>query len=184
MNTNKILKSFATLLTAFTVAFCVPTLQADALRMEAKIEGKASYAEGKSQSKTQTRQIEVTITNNSEKSVDGVVVKWVIYGHEMKDHQLMVIKEGEEKISVPANESKVVKSPEIKITGNREYKISSKSGGKSKGGRGRSRTTTKTMPASGEEYYGYGVEVYWNGKVVDSYYSQPSIEKEMQPTKQ
>ena len=115
------------------------------LRMEAKIEGKATYDRGKSKSKTQTRKIEVTLTNTSQNALDGAVVKWVIYGHEMKDHQLKVIKSGEEKTTIPANDSKVVETAEIKVTGNREYKVTSKSG--EKRGKSRSKTNSLQPPA-------------------------------------
>lgn len=150
------------------------------LRLDAKIVGKASYARGKSESKTQTRKIEVTVTNTSDKAMDGTVVKWVIYGHEMKNNQLKVIKEGEVKTGVSANDSKVVETAEVKITGNREYKVTSRSGGRS-GGKSRSKTTN--VPASGEDYYGYAVEVFTDGKLVASYYSKPSIEKDLHPDK-
>ncbi|MGJ8632311.1 MAG: hypothetical protein ACSHX7_00155 [Luteolibacter sp.] len=149
------------------------------LRMEAKIEGKATYDRGKSKSKTQTRKIEVTLTNTSQNALDGAVVKWVIYGHDMKNHQkLKVIKEGEEKTSIPANDRKVVETAETKITGNREYKVTSKSRSKS-GGKSRSKTTV--VSASGEDYYGYAVKIYTDGRLVASYYSKPSIEKDMHP---
>ena len=149
------------------------------VRLEAKIEGKASYARGKSESKTQTRKIVAEISNTSEKAINGAVMKWVIYGHEMKDHQkLKVIKQGEEKTNIPANDSKVVETAETKVTGNREYKVTSKSRGRS-GGKSRSKTTV--VPASGEDYYGYAVEVFADGQLVASYYSKPSIEKDMHP---
>ena len=149
------------------------------VRLEAKIEGKASYARGKSESKTQTRKIVAEISNTSDKAMDGAVVKWVIYGHEMKDHQkLKVIKQGEEKTNIPANHSKVVETAETKISGNREYKTTSRSRSQS-GGRSRSKTTT--VPASGEDYYGYAVEVFVGGKLAASYYSKPSIEKDLHP---
>ena len=148
------------------------------LRMEAKIEGKATYDRGKSESKTQTRKIEVTLTNTSAKAMESTVVKWAIYGHDMKSKQLKIIKSGEEKTSVPGNDSKVVETAETKVTGNREYKVTSKSGGRSSG---RSRSKTAVVPASGEDYYGYAVEVFADGQLVASYYSKPSIEKDMHP---
>lgn len=145
------------------------------VRLEAKIEGKASYAEGKSESKTQIRKIVAEISNTSDKAMEGAVMKWVIYGHDMKDHKnLKVIKQDEEKISIAANDSEVVETEEVKITGNREYKVSS-------GGGRRGRSKTKTVPASGENYYGYAVEVIVDEKIVASYYSKPSIEKDMHP---
>lgn len=149
------------------------------VRLEAKIEGKASYAEGKSESKTQIRKIVAEISNTSDKAIEGAVMKWVICGHEMKDHKnLKVIKQDEEKISIAANDSKVVETEEVKITGNRDYKVTSRS--RSKGSR-KSRSKTTTVPASGEDYYGYAVEVFIGGELVASYYSKPSIEKDMHP---
>lgn len=163
---------------SFMMAFNAIGETNHAVRLETKIEGKATYDRGKSESKTQTRKIEVTITNTSQNALNGAVVKWAIYGHEMKDHQLQVIKSGEEKTTILANDDKVVETPEITITGNREYKVTSKSRSRS-GGRGRPKTTA--VPASGEDYYGYAVEVFADGHLVTSYYSKPSIEKDMHP---
>lgn len=155
------------------------------VRLETKIEGKASYAQGKSESKTQIRKIVTEISNTSDKAMDHTVMKWAIYGHDMKSEKLKVIKEGEEKTSIPANDSEVVETAEVKMSGNREYKVTSRSRGNSHGnsggGRGKSRTKTTTVPASGEDYYGYAVEVFVGGELVASYYSKPSIEKDMHP---
>jgi hypothetical protein len=163
---------------SFLMAFNAIGETNHSVRMEAKIEGKATYDRGRSESKTQTRKIEVTLTNTSQNALDGAVVKWVIYGHEMKDHQLKIIKSGEEKTSIPANDRIVVETAETKVTGNREYKVTSKSGGRT-GGKSRSKTTV--VPASGEDYYGYAVEVFADGQLVASYYSKPSIEKDIHP---
>ncbi len=145
--------------------------------MEAKIEGKAKYAKGKSEGKTQTRQNKAKISNSSDKKADSIVFKWAIYGHQVKDHKKFLIKEGGEKITVPANCSLMVSSPEIRIQGNREYSVGSRSRGRG----GKSRTEFKTGPAAGEDYSGYAVEVFSGGRLVASHYSQPGMQSIMDP---
>lgn len=143
-------------------------------RLEAKIEGKAEYAKGNSKSKTQRHKIEAVINNTSDQESESTVVKWVIYGHSLEDKQMILIKSGGQKITVPAQGAITVNSPEIKISGNREYKVSKRSRDRA----GHVIITTKKVPASGQDYYGYSVEVFSAGKLMASYYSQPSIEKD------
>jgi hypothetical protein len=88
----------------------------------------------------------------------------------MKDHKLVVLSEDTSNVMIPAKKTIDVSSPQIKVSGTREHKVSSRNGrGK------RSRTTTKTVPASGQEYYGYAVEVHQGKTLIASEYSKPGL---------
>lgn len=169
-------------LTILILAFGLP-LAADgaapSVNVDVKIEGKADYKDIKgssSRTKTQSRILTTTLSNFGTDTVPDVRVKWWVFGHNMKDHNLIILKQGESKVSVPAKGRIEVASPDVNVTGIREHKVTTRSGhGK------RSRTSTKEVPASGQEYYGYAVEVYSGNTRIAAEYSQPSIEKELHP---
>jgi hypothetical protein len=152
------------------------------LGVKAKVEGKASYKDVKgstTRTKTQSRTLKIEVSNLGREDVAATKVKWMIFGHTMKDHKLVELKNGESTVMVPARDKVELSSAEAKVTGTREHTVSSR-----KRSRGKTRTTSKKVQASGEEYFGYAVEVYVSGKLVASEYSQPSLEKELHPEKE
>jgi hypothetical protein len=146
------------------------------VNVDVKIEGKADHKG--SSTKTQSRILKTTISNYGKDAVPDMKVKWWIFGHNMKGHELIILKEGESKVGVPANGKIEVASPEVKVSGTREHKVTSR-----KGGGRRGRASTKTVPASGQEYYGYAVEVYSDNTQIAAEYSQPSFKKKLHPEK-
>ena len=151
------------------------------LRMETKIDGKASYSDNAAKTKTQARKLTVELTNTSDKPV-GATFRWAIYGHTMKGNRLVVLKNGSQAVKVAARETSTVTSPEVKVTGNREQTVPERKPSKNQGGKkGKPKVTFRKIPAAGEEYYGYGVEILVDGKLVGSEYSKPSIGEEMRP---
>lgn len=149
------------------------------VRVDVKISNKADFKDIKgssSKTKTQSRILTTTLSNFNKDAVPDVQVKWWIFGHNMKDHGLIILKQGESKVAVPAVSKIEVASPEVTVTGTREHKVSTRSGrGK------RSRISTKEVPASGQEYYGYAVEVYSGNTRIAAEYSKPGIEKDLHP---
>lgn len=142
--------------------------------VDVKIESKADYKG--SSTKTQSRVLNIKIENYGKDAVQDLKVKWWIFGHNMKGHELIVLKEGESKVIVPANGKIEVASPEVKVTGTREHKVTSR-----KGGGRRGRVSTKSVPASGQEYYGYAVEVSSGDTQIAAEYSKPSLKEELHP---
>jgi hypothetical protein len=145
------------------------------VNLDVKIEGKADYKG--SETKTQTRTLNIKIENYSKEAVPDVKVKWWIFGHNMKDHAPIILKNGESNVVMPANGKSEVATPSISVTGTREHKVSSRKGGR------RGKITTKTVPASGQEYYGFAVEVYSGNTQIASEYSKPSIKDDLHPSK-
>lgn len=146
------------------------------VNLDVRIEGKADY-KGAS-TKTQSRTLNIKIENYGKDTMPDVNVKWWIFGHNMKGHDLIILKQGESKVVMPPNGKTEVASSEIDATGTREHKVSSR-----KGGGRRGRTSTKTVPASGQEYYGYAVEVYSGNTQIAAEYSKPSFKENLHPSK-
>lgn len=123
-------------------------------------------------SKQQTRQLSVTLDNRDKGQAKDVSVKWAIYARKMQDHQLVTVKQGTVKTQLEALEAKAVKSDRVIIKGTPKYSVTTR-----KTVRGKVQANTKHFPASGEEYYGYSVEVYAGSTLIDEEFSQPSLQR-------
>ena len=123
-------------------------------------------------SKQQTRQLSVTLDNRDKEQVKDLSVKWAIYAHKMQNHQLVTVKQGTVKTKIEALEAKTVKSDRVTIKGTPKHSVTSR-----KTVRGKVQANTKHFPATGEEYYGYSVEVYAGSTLIDEVYSQPSLQR-------
>lgn len=140
------------------------------LRLHVNVVGKADYKGG--DTKTQTRSLEIALENTGKTASKELVIQWRLYGHKMATRDLVDIKSGNIKRSLPAESKIQVSTETVKITGTGEHSVS-----KRKGHGRNARTTSRKVPASGHEYYGYSVRVYDQGKLVASEFSQPSLEK-------
>lgn len=136
------------------------------LGLQVESKGKTDYGAARSESKTQVRTVSATVSNTGKSDMSSVEVRWAIYGKTMDGNKLVEITSGAETKNVPAGASIVFESREVSISGAREHAVAS--------GGGR-RKRYKDVPASGERYYGYAVEVFIGGKMVLSRYEQPSI---------
>lgn len=135
---------------------------------KAKQSGKASY---KGDSVTQTRSLLLSLSLWGKEPAPNLVVKWTIYGHERKNHDLVVIKSGEIKTDLDVGKSVELTTPVVTINGVREHTVSTRSG---RGGKGRK---SKKIPASGQEYFGYSAVVMSGSTIVAETYSKPSLKK-------
>jgi hypothetical protein len=142
--------------------------------LEVDVEGKADYKG--SDSKTQTRVLNITLSNSGKKKIPGATIKWTIYGHTMAGHDLVSIKSGTVNKDIPVGEPVRVSSERVKISGVREHSVRTKVG---KGRR--AHYTFKKVRASGHEYYGYSVRVFDRKKLLAESFSQPSIEAAAKP---
>lgn len=131
--------------------------------LKVKEDGKGTYD---NDAVTQVRNLELTLSLAGKEPAPGLVVKWTIYGHSRKNHDLVVIKTGELKADLDGGKTVTLTTPQVTIKGVREHSVST--------GRGRSRRSKK-VPASGEEYFGYSVNVLNGATVVAEAYSKPSL---------
>ncbi len=143
--------------------FAAPELREFGLNV--KSDGKATYDKD---AVTQVRNLELTLSLAGKEPAPDLVVKWTIYGHSRKNHDLVVIKTGDIKSGLDGGKTVTMSTPQVTIKGVREHSVST--------GRGRSKRSKK-VPASGEEYYGYSVEVLNGATVVADAYSKPSLKK-------
>ncbi len=121
-------------------------------------------------SKVQRRQLHVTLDNRDKEGAKDVLVKWTIYAHKMDNKKLVVAKQGSVKAKLEPLKTLTVESDKVVIRGTPEHTETIR-----RRVRDRIQTSSKHHEASGEEYYGYAVEVFVGAVLVDEIYSQPSL---------
>jgi nucleoid DNA-binding protein len=94
----------------------------------------------------------------------------MIFAHTMDKHKLVPVKEGTVKTKVEALKTAAVKSAMVTIRGTPKHSVVTK-----KSRKGKVQTSSKEHPATGEEYFGYSVEVYADAVLIDEIFSQPSL---------
>lgn len=158
----------ATLAHTITLSAIEPN---SSIQVEAKAKGAAHH--GKNGAKSQERKIEIKISKTAASKAASLSVKWYIYGRSMKTRELVEIESGEITQDMKDSLTQVIETPAVTIKGQREFKVSSR------GRRGRrgSRMQVKTIPASGNQYYGFAIMAYEGGELVATKFSQPSIAK-------
>jgi hypothetical protein len=121
-------------------------------------------------SKVQQRQLTVMLDNRDTGEATDLTVKWMIFAHTMDKHKLVPVKEGTVKTKVEALKTAAVKSAMVTIRGTPKHSVVTK-----KSRKGKVQTSSKEHPATGEEYFGYSVEVYADAVLIDEIFSQPSL---------
>jgi len=133
--------------------------------LKVKVDGKATYD---NDTITQTRKLLFNLSLAGKEPASHLVMKWAIYGHSRKDHDLVVIKSGELKVTLSTGQTQPFETPQITITGVREHSVSTGSGRRRK---------SKKVPASGQEYYGYSAMLMSGSTVLAEEYSHESLKK-------
>lgn len=140
------------------------------ISLKVNVDGKGT---NKGNSVTQTRKLLVSLSLWGKEPAPNLVVKWTIYGHNRKGHDPVVIKSGEIKTDLKVGKSVELATPVVTIKGVREHTVSTGSG---RGGKGRGGSRKlKTVPASGQEYFGYSAVVMSGSSIVAESYSRQSL---------
>ena len=118
----------------------------------------------------QHRSLTIKLSNNSADAFDHLVVKYFFLGHDMKDHNIKVLKRGERKSSLVPRGNETVESEEVTSTFTEAHAEVGKGKGKGKG-----KPKSKKIPASGQKITGYAVQVLNGTKIEAEYYGEPSF---------
>ncbi len=146
------------------------TAEPSRVALKVEVEGKVDIT-GRD-SKTQTRTLNLDLVHSGKESIPSATIQWTLYGHDMKDRDLVAIASGSCVKDLPAGKTTRVSGKDVRISSVREHSVAVRKG------QGRhARTSYRKVPASGREYYGYGVRVLVDGKVLAEEYSQASIAK-------
>ena len=124
----------------------------------------------------QHRSLTIKLSNNSAEPFDRLMVKYFFLGHDMKDHNVTVLKQGERKSSIPPRGSDTVESEDATSTYTEAHTEVTKARGKG----GKSKPGSKKIPASGKKFTGYAVQILNGSKIEAEYYSEPSYKAKVQ----
>ncbi|MBU6327102.1 MAG: hypothetical protein KGQ89_05700 [Verrucomicrobia bacterium] len=122
-------------------------------------------------SKKQERQLVITLDSRDKDPTD-LTVKWTIFGHAMKDNKQMTLGDGSTKVTLEGMKTATVKSDVIRISGTPKHAVTTVVKGS---GKNPDKTHTEKKPASGEEYYGYNVQVFAGAQLLEEIASQPGL---------
>lgn len=122
-------------------------------------------------SKKQERKLVIAL-DSRDKDPTELTVKWTIFGHAMKDNKLLKLGDGNEKVTLEGMKSATVKSDTIRISGMPKHSVTTVVKGN---GKNPDKTHTEKKPATGEEYYGYKVQIFAGPQLLEEISSQPSL---------
>lgn len=165
-------------LTMFTLLQAVGMAQVpqSSLRLEVKVESDVDNKGRQNETKTQHRKLDMVISNMSQAPVENVQVNWWFFGRNVKSGQEIVIKEGSsKKLSIASLGKQEVSSGKVTSIYEDEHAEQVKSGSKGKN----KKPQYKTVPASGEKFTGYAVQVVAGGQIVAEHYSAPSFKERL-----
>jgi hypothetical protein len=117
----------------------------------------------------QHRSLTIKLTNTSNDSIDGVVVKYFFIGRDMKDQKLKVLQHGERTASLAPRKTEAVESEDAVNTYTEAHSEVSKSKG---GARSNLRGGTKVT-----KVLGYAVQAFIGNKLEAEQYSEQSYKK-------
>jgi hypothetical protein len=112
--------------------------------------------------RTHSRTLNVFVSNNSSELLD-LKVKYIVFGRDMLNHDLITAGEGENPVSVKPRETEKVETAETKVTA-AEAHYDAK--------------TKKKTEASGASLVGFGVQILQGTTLMAEYYDPPSLKEE------
>lgn len=157
------------LLPLFAILLLAPRLHAQMSPVTIRVDQvTSSETDRKKFEKTQKRSLRIYVTNGSAQDMSGLKVKYYYFGKEMKDHDSMILEQGEKGADVKSHKTETVETPAVTATSTEEHFT----GG---GGNGKGRSTGKKVEASGKKITGHGVQVIDNGKVIAEMFTEPGL---------
>ncbi len=134
---------------------------------------KSSSADSVTQHKTLTIAL-----SGKPKSPETRTGKWTAYGHSAKGHDYPVLESGEFKVEFSPQGRQTIESKKITTTYTPEHSVVSRGRSGGGGGTGRSTTKAKKVEATGTRFAGYGVVVKDGGKVVGETFDPAGLKQE------
>ena len=125
--------------------------------------------------RTEKCKLHIALDNRDDKPVKDLQVKWTIYGRKVGKDDLVTKASGTRKVSLDAFKAAEFSSDSASFNGTPKHTVTTinrNNGRNNAGGRGRNTTQTKTVAASGDQFYGYAVQVYDGNVLLDQAFSQ------------
>jgi hypothetical protein len=147
----------------------VATAQVSPFRLRVE---QVSKSDNDKHTKKQERSLKIFASNSSKEAAE-LTAKYVFFGKQANDREVVKIDEGEKAISVGPLATAMVETGAATATFQEEHSASS---GKGKG-KGKS-APKKKVEASGSKITGFGVQLYKGETMIAEYYDPPSCKEE------
>jgi hypothetical protein len=121
---------------------------------------------------TQSRKLEVNLTNRTKENLTGLKVKWTLFGSDLKDDDTVAAESGEEKTDLAPGRATKFETKDVEFHFSRATVQRTRSG--NRGG-----ARARRVPASGTRYAGWGVRVYQGETLIGEAYSLPEFKGSM-----
>ena len=125
----------------------------------------------------QHRSLTIKLFNNSGEPFDHLVVKYFFLGHDLKDHKITVLQQGQRKSALAPRGGDTVDSEEVTNVYTEAHSEIANSKGHGKSNGGKSGKSAKKVPASGRKVIGYAVQVFNGNQIVAESYDNPSYKE-------
>ncbi len=111
---------------------------------------------------TQTKSLQVTLVNPSQQTLADLTVAYYLFARDVQEKEIVLVKKGQKTVTVKPLGKEIVKTDETVL-------VSQNSHSRTVGGR------TETTPASGQKFYGYGVQVLAGQKLLAEAFDPPEL---------
>jgi len=155
-----------------------PAIHADMSAISIRVDPSSKSEPGKPDRYviTQTHSLKVYVTNASKDAAE-VKVKSILFGRDLKDHNIDKINEAEKEAQVKPLATETVEIPAATSTYTEEhYEMAAGAAGKAPG---KNAKPGKKVEASGSRFVGYAVQVYQGEKLVAETYEPASMKDEV-----
>jgi hypothetical protein len=111
---------------------------------------------------TQTKSLEVTLTNPTQQNYANLTVAYYLFAKDVQTKEIVLVRKGEKAATVKPLGKATIRTDEAVMTSQIAY--SRTVGGK-----------VETTPASGQKFYGYGVQVLAGQKLLAQTFDPPEL---------
>ncbi len=175
LNPHRTSSLAAAFVTAVAFLLPIPSARAlDKVALEVQVRGDGGVAT-KGKTDTDTRFLEIKISNRTSENLSDLVVKWVIFAKDIANDATKQAGSGEVKSSLAAMRAEKIEGQSVSMSHTDSHAEKGKGSGQGNKGKGGS----KKVKASGERFSGWGVQVLQDGKLVGEAYSRFELKKEM-----
>ncbi len=126
-------------------------------------------------------QLNITLDNRDNVQIKDLTVEWAIYSHPLGKVKLDKAGHGTKKLTIAPLKSEDIKSDKITITGTPKHGVVSqdknRNNNNANNGNNQNNIITKSVAATGSQYYGYAVQLYSGGTLLDQAYSQSNLKR-------
>lgn len=111
---------------------------------------------------TQIKSLQVTLINPSQQTLTDLTIAYYLFARDVRTKEIVLVKKGEKTVTVKPLGKEIVNTDETVLTSQNTYS-------RTVGGR------TETTPATGQKFYGYGVQALAGQKVLAEVFDPPEL---------